>query len=147
MIIKLEQIGERDIRTIKEILLSNKVDAKNMEDEVTKVEKFLFAAKNMENEVLGCIAIHISKEIWYKLCELRLLSAKNNDFETAKLILEQAEKIAIENGSKIMQVAITKGDKFREKAYKKSKFRKVNYFYNLGELVYVYQKNLTGKKD
>src|SRR3989344_3374879 len=140
MIIKLELVGERDIRTIKEILLANKVDAKNMEDEVSKIEKFLFAAKTMENEVLGCIAIYIVKEIWYKLCELRLLTAKNNDFETAKLIIEQAEKIAIENGCKIMQVAITK-------AYKKSKFRKVHYFYNLGEVVYLYQKNLTGKKD
>lgn len=147
MIIKLELVGERDIRTIKEILLANKVDAKNMEDEVSKVEKFLYAAKTMENEVLGCIAIYIVKEIWYKLCELRLLTTKNNDFETAKLIIEQAEKIAIENGCKIMQVAITKGDKFREKAYKKSKFRKVHYFYNLGEVVYLYQKNLTGKKD
>ncbi len=146
MIIKLEHVGERDIRTIKEIMLSNKADVKHIDDEVSRVEKFLFAAKTMENEVLGCIAIHVCKDIWYKLCELSLLCVKNNDFETSRLIIEQAEKIAVENGSKIMQSAVKKGDKFTEKSFKKSKFKKVYYFYNLGEVVYIFQKNLTGKK-
>ena len=145
MIIKLEPLGERDVKPVKEIILETLPKIKNVDEEVKKAEKFLYSAKALDNSVCGCIYINVHNEIWYRLCELKLLAVKNNDFPNAKLILEEAEKLAIEKGCKMMQTAVEKEDKIHQKFYKKSRFKKVNYFYHLGEVVFIYQKNLTGK--
>ena len=146
MIIKLEKAGERELKTAKDLLSDENLRIRNIDSEMKNAEPDLYVAKNMGNEVLGCVYFKVHNQFWYKLAEIKHVVVKKSERrkKIGTEIIKEAEKMAIEKGSLVFQTAVLNGDKPIQKLLKSLRWKCGMHFYHLGETYYTYQKNLTG---
>lgn len=94
-----------------------------------------------ENKVIGCA--EIKKVQWYQW-ELSHVSVKKDGNGWGRRIIQNAEKLAISNGAKIIQCTIRHGNERSITLFEKNGYTKCNSFYypQSGNQVLIYQKSL-----